>query len=234
MLDKLANWDTWAILLGLFVVLYMLISLFSAAWSRSKKIIASGAEKRPAKKGMGLFSTLFILLLIVIVVLIFSVVRFYTSFTSHDLVAVVECYPTNGFGPKAFEVVLTPFVNKKQQTPQSFIVRGDDWSIGGDILEWQSYMNILGLKSMYRLTRLQGRYVDAEDEMTQKLTAYPLVEEEEDAFWEGLYNIAVKMPFIKSAHKNFVAAHPFFGDYFEVYVTPSGYTLERFEGHAGD
>lgn len=234
MLDKLANWDTWTILLGLFVVLFLLVSFFSAAWSRSKKVIESGAGKKPAKKAMRFSTFMILLVFLIITVLIFSVVRFYTSFTSHELVAIVECYPTNGFGPKAFEVVLTPFVNKKQQTPQSFIVRGDDWSIGGDILEWQSYMNILGLQSMYRLTRLQGRYADAEDEMTQKITAYPLVEEEENEFWETLYNIAVKMPFIKSAHKNFVAAHPFFGDYFEVYVTPTGYTLERFEGHAGN
>ena len=87
---------------------------------------------------------------------------------------------------------------------------------------------------MYRLTRLQGRYIESEDEMTQTVTAYPLVEEEKNEFWENLYSIAVKLPFIKSAHKNFVSTHPFFGDYFEVYVTPSGYTLERFEGNEGN
>ena len=234
MAEKLAELDSWTILLGLFVVLFLITLLLTSAWTKSKPILTATAAKVSPKKSMRFFSTLIVFLFIIFAILVLAVTRFYTAFTSHELVAIVECYPLHGNGQGAFEVVLTPVVNKSHQEPQHYVIHGDDWSLGGDILEWQSYMNFLGLKSMYRLTRLQGRYDEAEEEMVEEIKAYSLVENEVSSFWENLYDIAVKMPFIKSAHKNFVASHPYFGDYFEVYVTPTGYTLERFEGNAGN
>ncbi len=230
-MEKIAQLDAWMFWLGLFVATFIFAWFITFIQGKSKKIAAVAKEKAPSKKSMGFFSTLFLLLVFAIILLVLSVMRLYTSFSSHELVAIVECYYRTDFGENAFELVLTRVVDKKYQTPESYIIRGQDWSLGGDIVEWQSYMNFIGLKSMYRLTRLQGRYDDAEDEMTQTLTAYPLVKDEKSEFWEKLYDIAVELPIIKSAHKNFVAAHPFFGDYFEVYATPSGYTMERFPGN---
>lgn len=232
-MEKIATMSSELFLIGLFVATFVIAWLLSFVLSKSKKVAETAKEKvkPPSKKSLGLFSTLFILLIIATAVLVLAVTRVYIAFSSHEKVAIVECYHSPSFGDNAFELVLTRIENGKYQTPESFIIKGQDWSLGGDILEWQSFMNVLGLKSMYRLTRLQGRYDEAVDEMTQNLTAYPLVEEEIDEFWEKLYEIAVKSPIIKSAHKNFVAAHPFFGDYFEIYVTPSGYTMERFEGN---
>lgn len=231
-MEKIASFDTEIVLLGLFVATFLVAWLFTSVLSKSKKVAEAAKEKvKKTKKSLSLFSTLFILLIIATVVLVLAVTRVYISFSSHEKVAIVECYHSPSFGENAFELVLTRIENGRYQAPESFIIKGQDWSLGGDILEWQNFLNVLGLNSMYRLTRLQGRYADAADEMTQNLTAYPLVEEEKDEYWEKLYDIAVKMPLIKSAHKNFVAAHPFFGDYFEIYVTPSGYTMERFEGN---
>ena len=229
MLEKLADIDSKVFLLGLFIVIFLVAWFLTIVWSKGKKVAESAKEKTP-KKSMGFFSTIFVFLLIVIVLLMLSVIQFYTAFTSHQLVAIVECYPTREFGDGFFELVLTRVEDGKQQEPESFIIRGEDWSLGGNILEWPSFLNALGLKSMYRLTRLQGRFEKAEEEMTGSITAYALVDDEKSEFWETLYDIAVKTPLIKSAHQNFVAAHPFFGDYFEIYVTTTGYTLERFEG----
>jgi len=232
-MDRLAHLDSKVFLIGLFIATFLLAWLLTAILSQSKKVaqIAKEKVKPPNKRSLGFFSTLLLFLIVATVLLIFAVTRVYVSFSSHEKVAIVECYYRPDFGENAFEVVLTQIVNGKYKEPESYIIRGQDWSLGGDILEWQSFMNVLGLKSMYRLTRLQGRYEDADDEMSQGLTAYALVEEEKSEFWEKLYDFAVKLPIIKSAHKNFVAAHPFFGDYFEIYVTPTGYTLERFEGN---
>ncbi len=228
-MDKILSMNSEIVLIGLFVATFLIAWLLSAAISKRKT--AAQEKTKPTKRSFGFFSTLFVLLIITTAVLVLAVTRVYISFSSHEKVAIVECYHSPHFGDNAFELVLTRIENSTYQTPESYIIKGQDWSLGGDILEWQSFMNVLGLKSMYRLSRLQGRYINAEDEMTQNLTAYPLVEEEQDDYWEKLYNIAVKMPLIKSAHKNFVASHPFFGDYFEIYVTPSGYTMQRFEGN---
>ncbi|MBN1482018.1 hypothetical protein EH223_06805 [candidate division KSB1 bacterium] len=230
MLEKLANVEPVVFFIALFVATFLVAWLLTLVWSKGKALAESTREKAPAKKSMGFLSTLFVFLIVVLVLLVLAVTRFYTAFTSHQLVAIVECYPTREYGGNAFELVLTRVVDGKHKASESYIIRGEDWSLGGDILEWQSFMNVVGLKSMYRLTRLQGRYDEAEEEMTENITAYALVDEEKSQFWETLYNLAVKTPIIKSAHQNFVATHPFFGDYFEVYVTPTGYTMERFEG----
>lgn len=231
MLEKLANAEPAVFFLALFVATFLVAWLLTLVWSKGKALAESAKEKAPTKKSMGFLTTLFIFLFVVIVLLVLAVARFYTSFTSHQLVAIVECYPSQEYSGEAFELVLTRVLDGEHQPSESFIIRGEDWTLGGDILEWQSFMNIIGLKSMYRLTRLQGRYDEADEEMTEKITAYALVEDEKSPFWETLYNIAVKTPIIKSAHQNFVATHPFFGDYFKVYVTPTGYTLERFKGN---
>lgn len=232
-MEKIASYSTEVVLLVLFIATFVLAWLLSIVWRKGKSVVAAAKEKaKPAKRSLGFFSTLIVVLLFVTAALVLAVLRVYTAFSSHEKVAIVECYHNSHFGDNSFELVLTRIVNGKYQTPESFIIKGQDWSLGGDILEWNSIMTMLGFKSMYRLTRLQGRYDQAEDEMTETMTAYALVEEEKDDLWEKLYEIAVKSPIIKSAHKNFVAAHPFFGDYFEIYVTPTGYTLERFEGNA--
>lgn len=231
-MEKLSSMSNELFLIGLFLATFVLAWLISAVLGKGKAVAAAAKEKaKPTKKSLGFFSTLFIFLIIATALLVFAVTRVYISFSSHEKVAVVECYSRPDFGENAFELVLTRIENGKYKAPESYIIKGQDWSLGGDILEWQSFMTVIGLKSMYRLTRLQGRYDEAEDEMTQNMTAYALVEHEKDDYWEKLYEIAVKLPIIKSAHKNFVASHPFFGDYFEIYVTPTGYTMERFEGN---
>ncbi len=232
-MEKIASYSTELFLLVLFVATFVLAWLLSVVWRKGKSVAAAAKEKaKPSKRSLGFFSTVIVVLLFVTAALVLAVLRVYTAFSSHEMVAIVECYHSSHFGDNSFELVLTRVENGKYQTPESFIIKGQDWSLGGDILEWNSLMTMLGFKSMYRLTRLQGRYENADDEMSQSMTAYALVEEEKDDLWEKLYEIAVKSPIIKSAHKNFVAAHPFFGDYFEIYVTPTGYTLERFEGNA--
>ncbi len=227
MLEKLTNADEVYIYLALFIVVFIVSWLLSLLLSKGKKAV--DATKVTGRHAVSFTGALIFLLVIVIIFLLLSVNRMYTAFTSHQLIAMVECRPIYGQGSDAFELLLTPVVNGEPQEVQSYILKGEKWSVGGDILEWQSYMNFLGLRSMYRLTRVQGHYVHADDEMTRDITAYSLVEEEESDFWMTLYNIAVKAPFIKSAHQNFVSTYPYFGYTFQIYVTPSGFTLERFE-----
>ncbi len=227
MLEKLANADEVFIYLALFIVVFAISWLLSLVLSKTKEAAKKGKVSR--RHGIGFLGGLVILLVLIIVFLLLALNRIYISFTAHELVATVECRPAFGYGPDAFELILTPIVKGEPQEEQSFILKGEKWSVGGDILEWQSYMNLLGLRSMYRLTRVQGGYIHAEDEMTRDITAYYLVEDEESEFWMTLYDIAVKIPFIKSAHQNFVSTYPYFGDTFQIYVTPSGFTLERFE-----
>ncbi|RLD13298.1 hypothetical protein DRI50_07450 [candidate division KSB1 bacterium] len=227
MLEKIIQAGELYIYLALFLFVLLITWMTSALFSKAKADQAAAGKSKGGR--LSYLGGLLIVLVLAVVLLIMSLTRAYTAFTAHELIASVECRAAYGFGRDAFELIYTPMVDGRPGEEQSFILKGEQWSIGGDILEWQSYMNFIGLKSMYRLTRLQGRYVEAEDEMTKEVTAFPLVEPEQSEFWRMLYDLAVKIPFIKSAHQNFVSTYPYFGDSFAVYATPSGFTLERLE-----
>jgi len=224
MLEKIVQAGELSIYLALFLFVLVITWMTSALFNKAKEAKESGAK---GKSGMGCVGGLIVVLALAVVLLIMSLTRTYTAFTSHEVVATVKCRAAFGFGRDAFELIYTPIVDGAPGEEQSFILKGEKWSLGGDILEWQSYMNFIGLKSMYRLTRLQGRYDHAEDEMTKEQTAFPLTEPEQSEFWRMLFDLAVKIPFIKSAHQNFVSTYPYFGDSFDIYATPSGFTLER-------
>ncbi len=225
--ESLSHLDEWLIYFGLFIILFFISWVMVSLFGQVKKVKESASTKR---RTMGFFSSLIVLLTLAVMLLLFAVTRIYTTFSSHEHVATVQCRPAYGFGGNAFEMLYTPITDGRPGEQESYILKGEKWSVGGDILEWQNYVTIIGLKSMYRLTRIQGLYAEAEDEMLNPITAFPLVKEEQSDFWKTLADIAVKTPFIKSVHQNFVSTFPYYGDTFYIYVTPSGFTLERFQG----
>lgn len=58
--------------------------------------------------------------------------------------------------------------------PQEFLLEGQQWRLEADVIKWQSWANILGLDSQYRLERLSGRYADAAESRRQRGSAYDL------------------------------------------------------------
>lgn len=56
----------------------------------------------------------------------------------------------------------------------TYLLQGDDWMVQGDIIKFPAWVNILGLHSGYKLTRLEGRYDDIHLENTAPHTAIAL------------------------------------------------------------
>lgn len=228
-LKTLEHADSWLIYLLLLVLLFFIVWFFSLFGRKAETIQKDGVTYVKRKRTLGLFSSLFVLILLALLMMFLVLHRTFTVFSQHELVAIVECKPTFGDSAKSFELVYTSMVNDKSGTPMSYDINGEKWLLGGDILEWQSFMYTLGFKSMYRLTRIQGSWIAAEDERLHPVSAHALVEKERHEFWEKLYIIVTNIPLIKSVHQNYVSSYPFYGDTFHIYVTTTGYTLERFE-----
>ncbi|NOR41008.1 MAG: hypothetical protein GQ537_07355 [Gammaproteobacteria bacterium] len=55
-----------------------------------------------------------------------------------------------------------------------FTLVGDQWRLDAQFLKWQSWANMLGFDSMYRIERLGGRYTDIKSENTRRHIAYRL------------------------------------------------------------
>ena len=150
-------------------------------------------------------------------------IQSYQSFTRKELVAVVRCVPLEGeINTMRMEIEV---VNDQEISGRKeLLLKGDQWAVEGDILKWDNWVNLLGVHTMYRLTRVRGRYLNVQEEIQNTPTVYGLVENEED--WQWLYNYGHKLPFVTAVYGNTVFTYPSEENTYEVYVTTSGFMVQ--------
>ena len=154
---------------------------------------------------------------------LFLGLRSYRVFTQEELVAVVQC----GTSPKkeaegAFLVEVTQVTRGIPGRPEKFSMRGDQWTIGGEILKWHPWLNFVGMRNCHKLTRVGSRYLQARQEMENPRWAYDL-NGGTDLLWEWLYRFGRRIPLVEAVYGNatYQLAQP--GSRWGVYVTLSGY-----------
>jgi hypothetical protein len=152
-------------------------------------------------------------------------VQSYQRFTKEELVAEVRCVPLADDTDSMF-LELTPIVNGKQLSAREFLLKGDQWALEGDILKWDNWLNFAGLHTMYKLTRVRGRYVDYQDEVSRQPSIYSLVEHENDPRWRWLYKYGHRLRFVDAVYGNTVYTYPSENNIFEVYVSTTGYVVK--------
>jgi len=113
-----------------------------------------------------------------------------------------------------------------------FFMHGDQWMISGDIIKWKTWLNLLGLHTRYRLTRLQGRYLDIEAERSAPRTIFSLIDYPQDTderhpFWRFLYRSGQKLPLVDTVYGN--AAYQDLNDqgHYQVFVGTSGFLIRK-------
>jgi len=148
-----------AVVSGLFS-LYFLVSFFRQV----KKI-------RPIKSvkkfiGLALFSSMSLSLSFLLIGL-----QGYKALTEESLIAKVSIIPKAG---QNFVAIVQ--LNNGQE--KMFNLSGDQVMFEANVIKWKPWSNILGLKTVYRLDRIKGRYSDIADERSKPRTLYELVEEE--------------------------------------------------------
>ncbi len=177
-------------------------------------------------------STLRLLLILLVVTLSASVlfllafIQSYTAFTHRQLAAMVYCAPPEGPDDE-MALWLVTFDPPTVGYLSHHRLRGQQWAVEGHILKWDDWLNFLGLQTMFKLTRVRGRYLRAEDVSNKPATASSLVEQEEDPRWRWLYEYGARLPFITAVYGNTVFTFPSDTKSFEIYVTPFGFMIEE-------
>jgi hypothetical protein len=175
------------------------------------------------------------LLLILLAVALSAAVLFllgftqsYTAFTHRERAAMVYCAPAES---QEDEMVLwlVTFEPPTGGYLSHHRLRGQQWAVEGHILKWDNWLNLLGLQTMYKLTRVRGRYLRAEDESSKPAKAYSLVEHEEDPRWRWLYEYGARLPCVTAVYGNTVFTFPSDSKTFEIYATPFGFMIEEGE-----
>ena len=87
----------------------------------------------------------------------------YRAFTHKEMVGIIDARKTKGLDYDIF-LRFTPVEKGIKAEEKIYKIKGDQWSIGGDILKFEDWVNFIGIHTGYKTTRIHGRYLKAEDE----------------------------------------------------------------------
>ncbi|MCX5657213.1 MAG: hypothetical protein NTZ48_03165 [Candidatus Omnitrophica bacterium] len=145
--------------------------------------------------------------------------RMYEAFDREKLIAEVTFQDINSDN---MELVLKS--TQRDNRAQKFILRGEQWMIGGEILRWKKPLYFWGLNSLYKLTRISGRYLDTSKE---QFASHQEINGGTDKLWLFLYRNQSIFPFIDAVYGNAVYAFPKEKTVFKVYVNKNGYSIRE-------
>jgi len=192
-------------------------------------------RRKPTKRLSAIASTLKLLLILLLIsasIALLSLgafLRSYTAFTQRELAATIRCTMVPGTEDTMI-LVLTTSEPPPANEIHRYLLRGQQWTVEGHILKWDDWLNFLGLRTMYKLTRVRGRYLRADDEMSKPATVYSLVPNEDDLAWRWLYEYGPRLPFVQAVYGNTVFTFPSEAKTFGIYVTTSGFMIAEKEG----
>jgi len=146
-----------------------------------------------------------ILLLVVALFLLWLsvAVQSYLGLTSDIKVATVQATQiteTDGGQLPQMSVRLTLYnENGQPQSSKVYLLNGDRWFIMGNMIKFPSWMNIFGIHSGFKLTRMEGMYSDPNMEANDKHTVITLNGGDDD-FFKTVYKQAWSSPFVDAAY----------------------------------
>lgn len=219
------------IALGLLII--SLALLIGFIFKRVYRLICH-LRRRPVPRVGIVTGTLRLLLILLAVALstaiffLFTFIQSYTAFTHRALAAEVYCTPVPG-AKDEMTLWLVTFDSSHVGYLSQYRLGGHQWAIEGNILKWDEWLNLLGLHTLYKLSRVRGRYLRAEDERSKPATAYTLTANEEDPRWHWLYEYGARLPFVSAVYGNTVFTFPSETKTFRIYVTTSGFMIEEGE-----
>lgn len=163
-----------------------------------------------------------ILLLVAAISLLWLTVAIqsYLGLTSDIKVAQVQA-TSFANSPNVMSVHLTMLnSNGKATSDQLYQMNGDQWLLECDMIKFPSWMNIFGIHSSFKLTRLEGQFSDPQLESTSKHTVVTLNGGDGD-FFKSVYKQAWSSPFVDAAYGNAVF-EPGDNKTYDIYVSQTG------------
>jgi len=169
-----------------------------------------------------------------------SVIGTYHHFTREKPVAEIATRPLlNADGRPITLVSFHPLGNGPDRY---LLVRGDQWMIEADIVKWKPWLNMLGLRSRYRLTRLQSRYLDIETERSAPRSLFSLIDDsliddsridapradgERHPFWRFLYRSAQMLPLVDTVYGSAAYQDLHNDRHYQVFIGNSGLIIRE-------
>lgn len=147
-------------------------------------------------------------------------VQAYLGLTGEIQVAQVRATQIDGQPHMMSVEVILYDKDGNQSSDKTYLMQGDEWILQGDIIKFPSWMNIVGIHSGYKLTRLEGRFDDIDMERNSKHSVIEL-NGGDDNFFKTVQQQAWVSPVIEAAYGNAVFLAPD-GKMYNVFVSQTG------------
>jgi hypothetical protein len=83
---------------------------------------------------------------------------------------------------------------------QTYEIRGDEWQIDARVIKWHGLANLAGMRTVYRLERISGRYRDVEQERLDVRSVYALNTLDGIDIWSVSRNNQKYLPWIDAVY----------------------------------
>jgi len=151
----------------------------------------------------------------------------WSGFTKKTHVAEIQCIE---LAPQKLRVYLVPIEpDGARGATETYDVAGDGFQVGGEILRFKNWMTALGVQSVWRLDRVEGRWLKADDANAHKGTAFDRGGGVGPG-WLQLYKNGASGPFkyvVAGANGQMVSQLPDRRAVFDLYATPNGFILDK-------
>ena len=123
-----------------------------------------------------------------IFMLLYAGLKGYEHFTYNKPIFTVEC------SLKTDDSFVLEFNQLDgEETPAQFYrIKGQQFVIEGHIVKWENFFVTVGMKPLYQVTRLTGRYISINDEKEKERSVYEVAEE--TRVWRWLMQYGEKIP----------------------------------------
>jgi hypothetical protein len=188
---------------------------FSSAEEKERYRRTGYAPRRRIKIWRGLSGILLLAVAISLLWVTF-LVQSYLGLTGEIKVAHIRATSIANVAHQMSVEVMLYDGNGHVTSDNTYLIKGDEWMVQGDIIKFPAWLNIVGLHAGYKLTRLEGRYDDINLENTAPHTAVAL-NGGDDGFFRTTYTHKQWFaPFVDAAYGNAVFQAP---GSFDVYAT---------------
>lgn len=117
----------------------------------------------------------------------------YQVFTAEQAVADVRF---ESLGPQYYRI----YFSRQGQAAELYEIRGDEWQVDARILKWHGLSTLAGLKTVYRLERLSGRYRNIEQEKNRLRSVHSLTESKGLDLWQLSHEYQQKVPWVDAVY----------------------------------
>ncbi len=212
-------------LIGLGLLISMVTSIFVKEVEKYEEELEDGTRhnkyvrRRHFKWHHGVTGTILLAIAVLLLSLTF-LIQTYLGLTSEIKVAEVRATAVANL-PHIMSVELVLYdQNGHPISDNTYGVMGDEWELQGDIIKFPGWLNIAGLHSGYKLTRLEGRFDDPNLERNSKHTVVVL-NGGDDGFFKSVLPGGWFTPFVEAAYGNAVILGAN-GITYDVFVSQTG------------